>query len=439
MSTRLINFFGLLLGLILVCAGLASCASLFAGVRQDTGSGTPALLSTATSLPTVPAGERGSTYAYIAGNQLWIVLSGVAPQKITSFDDSATPNVYWHTPAWSPDDHYLAVIVSAQPANEGGGGCPGPQFGANGALYLLNTTSLSLSKLTVPADSGDALARNPQNGYWQAVFWQDASHLLAWYNGAPTANSARAGLYRYDLGAHTLTRVLTLSSMGLTTLFNQQAPSSAPLLLGLRYSQGYLYYQEVLQPYTASSRLLIRRISLARTGVGSQTMLIQGQEGWCASPPAPYVEPGWDIASHNLLLVAQVIDQNGSRVETFDLASGKSTPIFTHLPATASGQDLTLAWSPSAQIVAAAESHAFSQDGPFCATLAQPESLLSYTPAGAGQIAWRPDGQAFTLQDSDLVAASVTSAPSGPYMYQVEQSDQQGTLLLIGASDFAWG
>ena len=442
MLMRLIKFFTLFLGLACVCSGLSSC-TLFNGGRQDTGNGTPAVISSITPVLTVPAVAHASTYAYVAGNQLWTALDGAAPKRITSFDDRATPDVYWHIPVWSSGDRYLAVIVSAQPASQGGGGCPGPQFGANGALYVLDTASMSLHKLTVSADGSDAQTSGAQSGYWQTFFWEDATHLLAWYNGAATAKGATAGLYRYDLDSQTLTRVLPLASLGLTTLFDQQAPKSTSYLLGLRYSQGYLYYQEVMQPYTANSKLLIQRISLARTGATPQSVLVQGLGGWCPSAASTnsstYVEPGWDIASNGRLLVAQMVDQNGSSVETLDLISGQSAQIFAQLPTSALSHDLTLAWSPSAQAVAASESHAFSQDGPFSTTLAQPESLWRYMPTGAGQIAWRPDGQAFSLQDLDLVTAPTTNVLPGPYMYQMDQSSQQGILLLSSASDFAWG
>ncbi len=433
MPMRLLRGLGLVCGLVLLLAGLVGC-DLLQGV-QDTGTGTPAVIST--PVATVPAGELGSTYAYISGNQLWVALRGGRPRQMTSFADSSTPDVYWHIPAWSAGDRYLAVIVDAEATGEGGGGCPGPQFGANGALYVLDTTSMRLNKLTVPADP---LAGKPQNGYWQSVFWQDATHLLAWYNGAPTANNAAAGLYRYDVQTHSLARLLTSANLGVTTLFSQQVTSGEPILLGLRYSQGYLYYQEVQHPFSAQSELLIGRISLTHGGTG-QTVFVQGNVAWCTSAPSPYIEPGWDIAPDGQRVVAQVVNPGKSGVEMFSFSSGQSARIFADLPVAAFGHDLTLAWSPNAQAIAAAESHAFSQDGPFCVLLARPGGTQSYTPAYAGQIAWRPDSQAFTLQNPDLVAAPATNTPVDSLEYIAGQNGQKapGIVLLMGARDFAWG
>ena len=93
----------------------------------------------------------------------------------------------------------------------------------------MNTGTLRLIQLVVPADSGDPLASSPHNGYWQYVFWEDATHLLAWYNGTIGKTSSTAGLYRYDLTKNSLTQVVPLSSLGLATLFNAQ--KNAPLLL----------------------------------------------------------------------------------------------------------------------------------------------------------------------------------------------------------------
>lgn len=440
MPTHLMTRFGGLLLLLFLLADLSGCA-LFRGVGQDTGNGTPAVLSTATPLPTAPASARGSTYAYIAANQLWVAFNGAPPQKITNFANDSTLNIYWHPLVWSSHAHYLAVIVSSQPVGGGGGGCPGPQFGVNGALYVLDTSSMSLSKLVVPADASDEQAQKPQNGYWQTFFWQDETHLLAWYNGASAgvSNSA-AGLYRYDLKAHTLTRVLTLESLGLATLFNQNISAKTPLLLSLRYSQGYLYYQEVLQPFTKQSELVIQRISLIQKGTVAQSVLTQSSTGWCASSSSTYLKPGWDVAPDGHSVIAQIVTGEAqSNVRMLDLVNEKSIKLFAGLPVATSAHDLILAWSPSAQAVVASESHAFSQDGPFCVYLAEIDRLLAYKPAGTGEIVWRPDGQAFTLQNTDLTTTSATHTLPGPYIYQIDQSTQQAQLLLNGANGFAWG
>ncbi|HET8845712.1 MAG TPA: hypothetical protein VFN35_29865 [Ktedonobacteraceae bacterium] len=441
MQTRLMTRFSSLLIFLCLLGSLSGCA-LLRGVGQDTGNGTPSVPMTATPQPTAPASARGSTYAYIAENQLWVALQGSTPRKVTAFANSSTTlNIYWHSPLWSSHARYLAVIVSAQPAGVGGGGCPAPQFGANGALYVLDTVSMRLSKVTVPADSGDAQANSPQNGYWQTYFWQDATHLLAWYNGAaPGVSNSAAGLYSYDLSTHLLTRVVTLADLGVATLFNQDVPKDTPLLLALRYNQGYLYYQEVVQPFTTQSRLLLQRISLLPGTVSTpQLVLTQSSAGWCTSSSSAYIKPGWDIAPGGRNLVAQVPAEGTSSIKEVDLVNGVSTELFAGLPAAASGHDLTLSWSPSGKTIVASESHAFSQDGPFCVQLAQPKKLLSYKPVGAGEVVWRSDSQAFTLQNIDLTMPSATNGPLGPYIYQIDQNTQQAQLLLNGVSGFAWG
>lgn len=76
----------------------------------------------------------------------------------------------------------------------------------------------------------------PHNGYWQYVFWQDAAHLVAWYNGVVGKTSNTVGLYRYNVAAAALSQVVSLRQLGLSTLFN--AVQNAPLLLAMRYSNG---------------------------------------------------------------------------------------------------------------------------------------------------------------------------------------------------------
>ncbi len=63
------------------------------------------------------------------------------------------------------------------------------------AKYVLNTSTMRLTQVMVLADKGDALASGSHNGYRQYVFWQDATHLLAWYNSATLANPASTKAY----------------------------------------------------------------------------------------------------------------------------------------------------------------------------------------------------------------------------------------------------
>jgi hypothetical protein len=227
---------------------VASCASGVGTIPSGTpslGSGTPAVIPspspTKQVVPSASPATLSGTYAFVRNNQLWVALSGAQAEQVTSFDFGSLPDVSWHLPAWSPGDHFLAFIMNARPAGQGGGGCPAPDYGANGALYILNTTTMRLTQVIVPADKGDALASSPHNGYWQYVFWQDATHILAWYNGVVGKTSATAGLYRYNVATASLSQVLSLQQLGVSSLFN--AVQNAPLLLSMRYSSGQLYYR----------------------------------------------------------------------------------------------------------------------------------------------------------------------------------------------------
>ena len=431
--TRLFTMVGIFLGLTLVLCGFASC-DLMEGVRNY-GSGTPAVMPAATA----PASQRGTTYAYVSKNQIWTVLSGGKPRQVSHFDTGDTPDIYWHIPAWSQDDRYLAIIVNAQPTTEGGGGCPGTPFGMEGVLYVFDMVSQLMTQVSLPADKTPVSAKIPQNGYWQSLFWQDTTHLLAWYNGPKTASDTTAGLYSYDMASGKLTQTLTASALGVTPLFNQRASASTPLLLSMRYSQNTLYYQQVTQPFSANSQLLIKSVALDQKGAAPKTVLDQGHESWCKNMSAVYSLPGWDVSPDGQRALAQKVDQQKSTIEMLSMGSGQVFTIFQALPAAVLSHDLVMSWNSTGEAMAVSEVHAFDQNGPFSMLLAQPDKMTSYTPASAGQISWRPDGGAFTLQDPDL--ASATEAPPGPYNYQVNQQGQSGqaTLLLSGARNFTWG
>ena len=386
--------------LLLSAVVLASCGSGVGTIPSGTpdhGNGTPAVIpspsSTHPPIVTAPPSEVGATYAYVHANQLWIALHGAQPVQVTSFNVSGLPDVSWHQPVWSPDDHFLAFILNARPAGQGGGGCPAPDFGANGALYLLNTGTLHLTRLVVPADSGDPLASSPHNGYWQYVFWEDATHLLAWYNGTIGKTSSTAGLYRYDLTKSSLTQVVPLSSLGVATLFNAQ--KNAPLLLSMRYSSGQLYYQVVTHPFTQQSQLTIYRHSVDHPGMSSSMVQTMGSEAWCSPQQSgPYIKPGWDISPDGAQLVAQMIGASGSTaaassVQVLNLSDNSTTALFAQLPASMLARDLVLTWGPDSQSVVATQAHLLSQDGPYSATLANPAGMQQYAPNAAGLVAWR--------------------------------------------------
>jgi len=63
----------------------------------------------------------------------------------------------------------------------GSGGCPAPDISANRALYILDFTTDKFMKITVPADSGDAVAINPIMVTGSTNLGRH-THPLAWYN-----------------------------------------------------------------------------------------------------------------------------------------------------------------------------------------------------------------------------------------------------------------
>src|SRR5205814_1818848 len=142
---------------------------------------------------------------------------------MTHFDYGQAPNVFWQRSLWSPGDHYLALIMNASPAGLGGGGCPGSEFGADGALYLMDTTTKQVTAVRLPSvKSNIQMSGAPHNDNWQYAFWEDSTHMLAWYNGGAGKADETVGLYRYDVMAQRLSLVLPLNTLGVTTLADPQ-------------------------------------------------------------------------------------------------------------------------------------------------------------------------------------------------------------------------
>jgi hypothetical protein len=429
--------------LVCVLIFLASCGSSGVGTipsgTPDRGNGTPAVIPTPSPSPqtvlTAPSTAPGNFYAFVRDNQLWVAQNGANPIQVTHFDYTNLPNVFWHQPLWSPGDHFIAFIVNALPAGLGGGGCPGPDYGANGALYLLNTGTMQLTRLVVPADNGDALASSPHNGYWQYIFWEDSTHLLAWYNGITGKTSDTAGLYRYDLNSSTLSQVIPLSGLGIETLFNVQ--KGLPLLLSIRYSSGQLFYQVIVHAFGQQSQVIIYRHSVVHPEMPSSKVLEMGTEPWCNLPQSgPYIKPGWDVSPDGGQLVAQMIIDGSpasgvASISVLNLNDGSTTALFAQVSPQVLSHDLVLTWGPDSQTVVAAQYHMLSQNGPYSATLANPAAMQQYTPNLAGQAAWRADGSAFVLQSLD------TTGASDLYLFVI--GNTQGQLLLKDVRDFVWG
>lgn len=432
--------------MLLVMVIFASCGpsgvGTIPGGTPSLGNGTPAVIPspvpTKQAIPPASSEALNGTYAFVRANQLWLALHGAKAAQVTSFDFSNLPDVSWHQPVWASGDGVLAFIMNARPAGQGGGGCPAPDYGANGALYLLNTGTMRLTQLVVPADRGDALASSAHNGYWQYAFWQDASHLLAWYNGVVGKTSTTAGLYRFDLNNDTLSRVISLQQMGVATLFN--ARQNAPLLLSMRYSSGQLYYQVVTHPFEQQSQLTIYRHTVDDPASASVKVLDMGGEAWCSSQTgSTFTRPGWDVSPDGQQLAAQVVQSVNagsptSNIETLNTLDNSPTGLLEHLSSAMLAHDMMLAWGPDSQSLVATEAHLLSQDGPCSATLANPAGIQTYAPAATGLVSWKMDSSVFALQSTDM--ADVTDTGQ---IYLFNTGISQGQLLLTNTRDFVWG
>jgi len=375
-------------------------------------------------------------------NQLWVASNNGKPAQVTHFNYSTLPVVFWQTPLWSQGDNYVAVIMNAQVAGLGGGGCPGPDYGANGALYVLNVATHQFTQVKLLSSATDVqMSGTPTVDYWQYAFWEDKSHLLLWYNGLPGAavDRTQAGLYRYDVSTQKLTQVVSLNGLGVATMYSPQ--KDLPVLLSVRYSNEQLFYQAVVHPFGQQSQLTIYRRPVTGSAIQTSRVLQQGIESWCGTPQGPFVRPGWDVSPDGQQLVAQMIasgsgNQGVGTVQALSLNDGSTTSLFMSASAGLLRNDVALAWGPDSQtvVVSSAQKGITLQGGPYTATLANPGVTQQYVPGVIGKVVWRPDGTAFALEDSEMV--DVTTTPN-VYVFLTGQS--QGRILLADAHDFAWG
>jgi hypothetical protein len=431
--------------LLLVAWLLTSCSVSKVGTipsgTPDHGNGTPAVIPTPDPSPVgvAPPSTKGAFYAFVRKNQLWVAVNGTSPVQMTNFDYRNVPTVFWHAPVWSSQDHFIAGIMNAVPFGLGGGGCPGPDYGANGALYVMNTETKQFSQVTFPSVIKNIqMSGSPRNDYWQYVFWEDATHLLAWYNGVPGKTSILAGLYRYDVTTQVLTQVIPVSALGVATLFNPQ--KDMPLLLSLRYSNEQLFYQAIVHPFEQQSQVVIYRHSVLHPALQSSILLQVGTEPWCTTPQSgPFVKPGWDVSPNGEQLAAQMIVANGSNqgvgtVQAVNLNDGSTTGLFAQAPRQLLDHDLLLAWGPDSQMVVATTTHIIEYSGPYTASLANPTAMQQYVPNVAGQVSWRPDSSAFALQNMEMIDTTTT-----PNVYVFLTGDSPGRILLTDARNFTWG
>ncbi len=432
-----------LLLLCLLC--MSACSTSKVGTipsgTPDHGSGTPAVMPTATTstqnVPSASASTLGASYAFVRNDQLWVALHSMKPVQETHFNYSQVPTVFWHQPLWSTGDAYIALITTAVPSGIGGGGCPAPDYGANGALYIMNTKTQQFTQLALPTVTGNVqMSGVPRMDSWQHAFWEDTTHLLAWYNSGP--GKTGTGLYRYDVNAQTLTQVLSLHALGVATLFDPQ--KDMPLLLSLRYSSEQLFYQAVVHPFGQQSQIILYSHSLTHPEMQSKQLLQMGSEPWCATPQSgAFVKPGWDVAPDGQQLVAQMIQAAGpaqaaGTVQTLNLNDGSTTGLFAQVSSSALSQDIALTWGPDSQTVVVTAYHMATQSGPYTATLANPTATQQYAPNVVGQVTWRADSTAFALQNTET-----TDTTTSPDVYVFAPGDAHGQKLLANAHDFTWG
>ncbi len=441
MSRKIVAIVPLLL--LFLCL-LSACGSSGVGAipsgTPDHGSGTPAVLPTSTSstqnVSVAPSSTLGASYAFVRKNQLWTALHGAQPVQVTHFDFHTFSLVSWHQPLWSSDDAYIASIAAFAPNGIGGGGCPPPDYSANGALYVLNTKTQQLTQITLPAVlKGVQTNGTPHGDSWQYAFWEDSTHLLAWYNSGP--GKTGTGLYRYDVHAQTLSLVLPVSALHAATLFDPQ--QNTPLLLSIRYSSEQLFYQVVVHPFDGQSKLVIYSHSIAHPEMASKQILQMGTEPWCGVPQAgAFVRPGWDVAPDGQQLVTQMITtssgQSVGTVQAVNLNDNSTTGLFAGLPTDVLSQDVALTWGPDSQTVVVTANALSSQRGPYTASLADPTAMQQYAPNLAGQVTWRNDSAAFVLQSTEA-----TDTTSTPDVYVFSPGDTHGRVLLADAQNFAWG
>ncbi|GCE46442.1 hypothetical protein [Thermosporothrix hazakensis] len=406
----------------------------------DTGSGTPAIQPTPTpKLEQAPENSKGDFYAFVRQNQLWAAQNGQSPTQVTSFNFSQNTMVFWQMPLWSADHRYLAFAYHALPYGIGGGGCPGPDYAGNGSLYVYDFQKGQATAIRLPKIERNAsLKGEAKEDYWNFVSWEDASHLLAWYNGVTGKKSDDAGLYRYDVESQKLEKVLSQSTIGATPVANPQ--QGKPTLLNAQYSQGQFYVQVVDKPGANESSVGIYRYSLSNPEKHEQ-VLNMGHIPWCANRMvSAFVHPGWSVSPDGKQLAVQVLKEGrpgkeASEIQIVNLENGEKQGAFAGVPATFLARDVDLSWSPdNKKLVATAYMQMGQEQGPFLISLDNPGKVQTMTPSVAGQVSWRADSEAFAMQSFQQLG--MTTFPD-TYIYYIDASTAR--TLEKNARVFSWG
>lgn len=426
---------------------LSSCGFPGNSVTPDTTSvhsdGSPEAKPTHTSTP-----PPVTSYAFVRQDQLWVSFNGRNPIQVTHINYSSlgsVPNIFWGQPLWSPGDGFIAFILKAFPGYfDDLGACPpGIDYANPGALYVLNTRTLQLTRVVLTSMSGYPADNDPLKGFWQHLFWEDATHLLA--SSSPPQSNTNGSLFRYDLNTKTLSEVIPAGSLKPFGILANNL-----IWFPLRYSSGQLFYQVIEADPINSKNILfvIYRHSTLHPELPSTKVLETGSEpipvvgGTNVGPSAacPLItNPGWDISPDGKRLVAQMLltdnaDHVTSSIRVLNLADGSMEALFGQVSSNVLTGDLTLTWGPDNQSVLL--SSWSSQVGPYSATLVQPAQSQAYPPDTIGHVVWRSDGSVFALFQFQWIGMGPNSEAT---VYMCTQGKPDRRLFLMNAQNFAWG
>ncbi len=453
--------------LIFLSLLLAACATSTTGTppanpTPSHGAGSVVAQSTPTTQPTLltptagtsshntptPTASLGNAYAFVRAGQLWVAINGASPVQATHFDYSSAgpnPNIFFGQPLWFANDRFVAFTLKALGAGLGGGGCGfSSDYGRSGELFVLDTTNMLLSQISVSGEQSNVGQGDPYNGYWEFLFTEDATHLLAWHNDVGLKGAG--GLYRYDLNARTLSPIMPSSSV--PGADNQEA------WYPMRYSSGQLYYETMTPPYSGNNTVYsIYSHSISNPGMPSTKVFDVGSEPFCVSqgnnPPVsgPFTEPGWDVSPDGKYLAAQTMVTNGSTtmgsVKVVMLFAGTTLTLFAQAPTQVLNHDVSLSWSHDGQTVVLKSLVSSSQQIIlYSVTLSSPTIMQTYNTNGTlsssdnhlVNMVWQGDSGVFAVSGSQQFGlGSVANA------YEFIVGQPNGTPLLANARNFAWG
>ncbi len=381
---------------------------------------------------------QGNSYVFVRGEQLWIVLNGAKPVQVTHFNygsvGGAHANVFWNQPLWFDNGHYVAFRLKALQGGLGGGGCGYiGNDGRNGSLYVLDTTTMHMTRITVPGEK-DLGVDHQYDGYWEYLFTEDTTHLLAWH----LVDGNTGGLYRYDFKTGALSLALPASSV-------PDADSNGEAFSPMRYSSGQLYYEVMNNVSGPLYDHIIYRHSVVQPGTASVKVLDAGTQVFCDMEHGNtglFREPGWEISPDGQHLAVQKIVKNSqgqetSTIQSIALKNGAVAPLFPQLTVAVLSHDLVLSWAPDSQTIVLQSSSQMPGQGTFYST-AKSSVVPTYaytTNFGyhTGHIFWMPNSTTFAFYAFQEYS---TAANSSVYTFSIGKTQSQ--VLLSNATNFAW-